>query len=510
MVRRTVFYITPLMNPALVISIICCYFLGLLVISYLTTRHVDNASFYHGNRRSPWYIISIAMIGTSISGVTFISVPGWVLTDQFSYIQMVMGFVVGYIIVAKVLLPVYYKMNLTTIYTYLQSRFGRASYKTGSVFFLISRTLGSAFRLYVVAVVLQKTLFDAWHVPFSVTVLVTIFLIFIYTRKGGVKTIIWTDTIQTVVLISTVVLCIAKIAHEMNFSFAGMCTAIEQSQMARIFYFDEPTSKLFFWKQFLAGVFTVITMTGLDQDQMQKNLSCKSLKEAQKNMYWYGCSYLPINIIFLALGVLLVLYARQHGVEIPANGDDLFPMMATGRDAATGALFFGPFIGILFILGIVSAAYSSADSALTALTTSLTIDILEVRQDDPLLQRKRTLVHIGIAILLGLVILLFRAINNESVIKSIYTVAGYTYGPLLGLFAFGLCTRWQVKDRCVPWIAVLSPILCYILSRYSAAWFGGYKIGFEILIINGLFTFIGLWLCRKKALPAATAGAPRP
>ena len=486
------------MTPGLILTIICCYFICLLLISYFTTRHVDNASFYNGGKKSPWYIVSVAMIGTSISGVTFISVPGWVLTDQFSYLQMVMGFVVGYILIAKVLLPVYYKMNLTTIYGYLSDRFGFSAYKTGAVFFLISRMLGSAFRLYVVAVVLQKTLFDAWNVPFAVTVLVTIVLIFIYTRKGGVKTIIWTDTIQTVVLLATVVLCILRIAHEMDFSFASLCSAIQESRMARVFYFDEPASKLFFWKQFLAGVFTVITMTGLDQDQMQKNLSCKNLKEAQKNMYWYGCAYLPINIIFLSLGVLLVLYARRHGVEIPVNGDELFPMMATGRDAATGQLFFGPFIGTLFVLGIVSAAYSSADSALTALTTSFTVDLLEVQDNDPLLHRKRTLVHIGIALVLGLVILLFRTINNESVIKSIYTVAGYTYGPLLGLFTFGLFTKCQVRDRSIPFIAVISPVLCYVLSQHSTAWFWGYRIGFEILIFNGLFTFFGLWLCRKK------------
>jgi len=486
------------MSSVWILALICCYFLLLFVISYLTTRKVDQQSFYTGNRRAPWYIISVAMIGTSVSGVTFVSVPGWVLTDQFAYLQMVLGFVAGYITIAQILLPLFYRLRLPSIYSYLGDRFGHSSYKTGASFFLLSRTLGSAFRLFVVAIVLQKALFDALHVPFWVTVAVTIALIFLYTRKGGVKTVIWTDTVQTLVLISTVLFCIIWIARDMGLSFSGVVQTISDSGMARIWHFDDPAGKLFFWKQFLAGMFTVIVMTGLDQDQMQKNLSCRNLRDAQKNMYWYGCAFLPVNLIFLSLGVLLALYARNHGVELPRNGDELFPMLATGVNPQTGVLFFGPVIGMMFILGIISAAYSSADSALTALTTSFTVDILGVRDDDPHLLRKRTLVHVGLSIVLGVVIILFRMINDDSVIKSIYTVAGYTYGPLLGLYAFGLFTRFQIRDRWVPLVAVLSPGCCYLLSRFSEELLFGYKMGFEVLIWNGALTFLGLFLLRRR------------
>ena len=488
------------MNPTLILTIIGIYFAVLFVISYLTTRKVDTQSFYLGNRRSPWYIIAIAMIGTSISGVTFVSVPGYVLTTQFSYIQMVLGFMLGYIVVANILLPLYYRLNLTSIYGYLKGRFGFFSYKTGAIFFLISRTLGSAFRLYIVAIVLQKSLFDTWNIPFAITVSATILLIFLYTRKGGVKTVIWTDTIQTIVLLGTVVLCIYYIADSLNLSFNGVIESVSGSGLSRIWFFDSWQDGRFFFKQFIAGVFTTITMTGLDQDMMQKNLSCRNIKDAKKNMYSYSMAFLPINLIFLSLGVLLVIFAQQNGIFIQdlAHHDDLFPTIATGINPATGELYLGTTIAVLFILGIISAAYSSADSALTALTTSFTVDILGVKDDDKNLQIKRTFVHIGIAIVLGLVIILFRVINNESVIKSIYTVAGYTYGPLLGLFAFGMCTKRIVTDRFVPIVAILSPILCYIISTNSEKWLWGYKFSFEILILNGLITFIGLLLLSKK------------
>lgn len=486
------------MSPTLVLTIIGIYFAVLFVISYLTTRNIDSQSFYLGNRQSPWYIIAIAMVGTSISGVTFVSVPGYVLTNQFSYIQMVLGFLLGYLLVANVLLPLYYRLNLTSIYGYLQSRFGFFSYKTGAVFFLISRTLGSAFRLYVVAIVLQKALFDAWNIPFAATVGVTILLIFLYTRKGGIKTVIWTDTAQTLVLVGTVILCIYQIAGTMNLSFSGMIKSISESDLSRIWFFDNWQDGRFFFKQFIAGVFTTIAMTGLDQDMMQKNLSCRSLKDAKKNMYSYSIAFLPINLIFLSLGVLLVMFAQQNGILIPEHTDDLFPTIATGINPATGELYLGTTIGVLFILGIISAAYSSADSALTALTTSFSVDILGFNNDDKNLARKRMLVHIGIAIVLGLVIILFRVINNESVIKSIYTVAGYTYGPLLGMFAFGMLTKYMVYDKFVPLVAVLSPVWCYFISANSEKWLGGYKFSFEILILNGLITFIGLLVISKK------------
>jgi Na+/proline symporter len=482
------------MSPALILTVIGIYFAVLFIISYCTTRKIDNQSFYLGNRRSPWYVISIAMIGTSISGVTFVSVPGYVINAQFSYIQMVLGFVVGYFVVAHVLLPLYYKLNLTSIYGYLQQRFGFVSYKTGAVFFLISRTLGSAFRLYVVAVVLQKALFDAWHIPFYITVAATILLIFLYTRKGGIKTVIWTDTIQTIILVGTVVLCLYQLTKSMNLNFSGMIERIVNTPaLSRIWFFDNWESKYYFFKQFFAGVFTTITMTGLDQDQMQKNLSCKNLKDAKKNMYSYSLAFLPINLVFLSLGVLLVLFAQQHGIVLPEHTDDLFPMIATGINPETGTLYLGVITSVLFILGILSAAYSSADSALTALTTSFTVDILGIKNDDPNLKRKRMYVHIGMAIFLGIIIVLFRAINNQSVIESIYTVAGYTYGPLLGLFAFGIFTKRKIYDRLTPLIAICSPVLCYVISANSDKWFFGYKFGFEILILNGFITFLGLY-----------------
>jgi len=480
------------MSSVLVLTVIGIYFAGLFAISYFTTRNIDNQSFYLGNRRSPWYIIAIAMIGTSISGVTFVSVPGYVLTDHFSYIQMVLGFVLGYFVVAYVLLPLYYRLNLTSIYGYLQQRFGFFSYKTGAVFFLISRTLGSAFRLYIVAIVLQKALFDAWNIPFYVTVFITILLIFLYTRKGGIKTVIWTDTIQTIVLIAAVILCMYEIADNMNLNFGGMVKTIADSNLSRIWFFDNWTDSHFFFKQFLAGAFTTITMTGLDQDQMQKNLSCRNVKDAKKNMISYSLAFLPINIIFLSLGVLLVFFAQQNGILIPEKTDDLFPTIATGINPATGELYLGTVTAVLFLLGIISAAYSSADSALTALTTSFTVDILGIKNDDKKLQRKRMFVHIGMAVMLGAVIVLFRLINNQSVVKSIYTVAGYTYGPLLGLFAFGIFTKRKIRDRFAPIVAILSPVLCYIISINSEKWLWGYKFGFEILILNGLITFLGL------------------
>ncbi|MDR2907627.1 MAG: sodium:solute symporter [Bacteroidales bacterium] len=480
------------MNPTLILSVIAAYFLVLLGISYFTTRKVDSQSFYNGNRRSPWYIIAIAMLGTSISGVTFVSVPGMVVNDGFAYMQMVFGFVFGYVAVALILLPVFYKLNLTSIYTYLENRFGMRSYKTGAAFFLLSRTLGSAFRLYIVAIVLQKAVFDAWNVPFLITVSVTILLIFLYTRKGGIKTVIWTDTIQTLVFLAAVVLCIYEVKDAMNLDFSGLFKAIADSDLSKI-YVDDVSNNRYFWKQFLAGVFTVVTMTGLDQDQMQKNLSCKSLKDAQKNMFTYGALFVPINLVFLSLGVLLVTYAKQLGFDLSTiKGDELFPILATHIDAISGELYLGTLVSVLFILGIISAAYSSADSALTALTTSFTVDILGVKNDDPKLVKKRTWVHISIAIVLIFVIELFHLINNESVINSIYTVAGYTYGPLLGLFAFGLFTKLSVKDRYIPIVAVLSPVVSYGLNTYV------FDFGFSILIVNGALCFLGLWGLRLR------------
>ena len=479
------------MNPTLILSIIAVFFVLLFGVAYLTTRKVDNQSFYNGNRRSPWYIIAFAMLSTSISGVTFVSVPGMVMNSGFAYMQMVFGFVFGYILVATVLLPLYYKLNLTTIYTYLKSRFGFFSYKTGASFFLLSRTLGSAFRLYIVAIVLQKAVFDAWNIPFIVTVSITILLIFLYTQKGGIKTVIWTDTIQGLIFFGAIILCLIQVKNALNLDMAGLFRTVVDSDMSKI-YVDDISNNRYFWKQFLAGIFTVVVMTGLDQDQMQKNLACKNLKDAQKNMFTYGFLFVPVNLLFLSFGVLLMIFAQQFGLNpFDLKGDELFPILATQINPISGELYLGTTVSILFILGIIAAAYSSADSALTALTTSFTVDILEVKNDDPKLIKKRRLVHICISLVLIFVIVLFHLINNDSVINAIYQIAAYTYGPLLGLFAFGLFTKFAVRDRWIPAIAILSPILSYLLNTYV------FDFGFAILIINGALTFLGLWLVRN-------------
>lgn len=480
------------MEPIWVIIIIALYFGVLILIGTYTSRGANNESFYLGNRQSPWYVVAFGMLGASISGVTFISVPGYVGDTQFSYLQLVLGYLLGYFVVANVLLPLYYKLNLTSIYTYLETRFGWYSYKTGAAFFLISRVIGSAFRLFLVATVLQVSVFAAWGVPFVVTVVVTILLIWIYTNRGGIKTIIWTDTLQTAVLLIAVVLTIYFLMKSMDLSFAGMVDVIYNSEYSRTWFFDDWNDKRHFVKQFLSGAFITIVMTGLDQDMMQKNLSCRNLRDAKKNMYWYGFAFLPVNLIFLSLGVLLFIFANQNGIAIPAQTDELFPMIATQG-------YLPKVVSILFILGIIAAAYSSADSALTSLTTSFTVDILSpVNKSEEEMKKIRRRVHVGISVLMAVVIMVFKAINDDSVISALFTVAGYTYGPLLGLYAFGLFTRFKVKDRWVPLVAVLSPIICFVLSTYSVQLFNGYKFGFEILIVNGAITFLGLLLLRVK------------
>ncbi len=476
------------MSPLFIAAIIVVYFAGLIFISYLTTRKLDSQSFYNGNKKSPWYIIAIGMIGTSISGVTFISVPGWVMTSQFSYLQMVLGYLLGYFVIANVLMPLYYRMNLTSIYAYLEERFGFWSYKTGASFFLISRIIGASFRLFLVSIVLQKLVFEPLGVPFWVTVTATIMLIWLYTFKGGIKTIIWTDLIQTVAMLSAVVLSLVLIKNALDLSFLDMISKVYHSEYSRMWFFDDPNSKNYFWKQFLGGAFTTIVMTGLDQDLMQKNLACKNVKDAKKNMYSYGFMFLPINLMFLSLGALLGMYAHAQGIQIPADTDQLFPMLATGG-------YFNVSLGIIFIIGIIAAAYASADSALAALTTSFMIDILNGNKlEGERLKRTRTRVHLLMSLALVLVIIIFDAVNNDAVISAVFTVAGYTYGPLLGLYAFGLFTPFAVKDKVVPYLAVLSPVICYILSTNSVEWFNGYKFGFELLILNGLIMFLGMLL----------------
>lgn len=480
------------MDPVWVIFIIGVYFLVLIVIGRFTSRNADNESFFVGNRQSPWYVVAFGMLGASLSGVTFISVPGYVGNTQFSYLQLVLGYLLGYFVVANVLLPLYYRLNLTSIYSYLDSRFGFYSYKTGAMFFLISRIIGASFRLFLVATVLQITVFDAWGVPFIVTVLVTILLIWLYTNKGGIKTIIWTDTLQTAVMLLAVIFTIYFVAKQMDLTFVSMLQTVRDSELSRTWFFDDWNDKRHFLKQFFSGAFITIVMTGLDQDMMQKNLSCRNLKEAKKNMYWYGFAFLPVNLLFLSLGVLLFIFAQQNGIAIPEQTDELFPIIATQG-------YLPKVVSILFILGIVAAAYSSADSALTALTTSFTVDILNIKgKSEQQVKRIRSQVHIAISLILVVVIMVFKAVNDQNVISAIFTVAGYTYGPLLGLYAFGLFTPYSIKDKWVPVVAVISPIFCFFLAKYSPIIFNGFEFGFELLIVNGAFTFLGLLLLVKK------------
>jgi SSS family transporter len=478
------------MTPFLVTLIIGLYFLMLIVISYFTSKNATNDDFFTANRQSPWYLVAFGMIGASLSGVTFISVPGEVGASAFSYFQVVLGYLVGYAVIAKVLLPLYYRLNLISIYTFLEQRFGFWSYKTGAFFFLLSRIIGSAFRLFLVAGVLQLAVFDAFGVPFWVSVMVTLLLIWLYTFRGGIKTIVWTDTLQTLFMLLAVIISIYYIGDALELSTAGLIETVRNSGYSDIFVWDWQSGKNFF-KQFFAGAFISIVMTGLDQDMMQKNLTCRSLEDAQKNMFWFSIVLVFVNLLFLSLGALLFVYAQKMGIAIPEKTDDLFPMLALQH--------FSIFGGVLFLLGIIAAAYSSADSALTAMTTSFCVDFLGYKKkNDSTFKRTRKMVHIGFSVLLFFVILIFRAINDQSVINSVFTAAGYTYGPLLGLFAFGMFTKKAVKDKFVPIVCLASPILSYIISSNSEALLWGYKFGFEILILNGLITFLGLFLISKE------------
>ncbi len=478
------------MKPLHTGLLVALYFILLMVVSYITGKKSDNKSFFLGNRQSPWFIVSIGMIGASLSGVTFISVPGWVKSTQFTYLQMVAGYFVGYLVIAHVLLPVYYKLNLTSIYTYLEDRFGKFGYKTGAWLFLISRTIGASARLYLMANVLQLSLFNALGIPFVVTVIITIALIWLYTFRGGIKTIIWTDTLQTLFLLSSVIITIVYIAKSMHLDAGGVIDMISQSELSKIFVFDDWHSKQNFFKQFISGAFITIVMTGLDQDMMQKNLSCKNLKDAQKNMKWYGLAFIPTNILFLSLGVLLYIFANQQGLALPERSDDLFPMIVnSGKLPAI--------VGVFFIIGLVAAAYSSADSALTSLTTSFSVDILGTQHGEVLAKKTRIMVHLSFSIILMLVIILFRVLKADSIISTIFTIAGYTYGPLLGMYAFGLFSKIRVKDKWIPLLAIVTPMITGVLGYNSLQWFG-FSLGFEKLIINGALMFLGLILLIER------------
>ncbi len=480
------------MNPYTILIIVTGYFGLLMFISFLTSKGADNQSFFVGNRKSPWYIVAIGMVGASLSGVTFISVPGWVGDSQFLYMQMVFGYLFGYLVITFVLLPVYYKLNLTSVYTYLNVRFGNISYKTGAGLFLVSRLIGASFRLFLVANVLQIVVFQPLGIPFWFSVLITLILIWVYTFRGGIKTIVWTDTLQTLFMLLAVVLTFVLLSKSMGLNISKAVDVIAGSEYSKMFDFTSWKSGTYFWKYFLSGIFITIVMTGLDQDMMQKNLSCRTLKDAQKNMLTYSLAFIPVNLIFMGLGALLFIFSTNSGIELPERSDDLFPLIATQG-------YLPVIVGVFFVLGLIAAAYSSADSALTALTTSFLVDIIGINHaKESEIKKKRFRVHILMSALLAVIILLFQAINNSSVVKALFDAAAYTYGPLLGLYTFGFYTRRTVKEKAVPVIAVISPVCTFILNYYSGELINGYVMGFEKLIYNGILTFMALLLFSRK------------
>lgn len=480
------------MNSQLVLVVISAYFLLLFLISWFTSRKVTSDTFFTGDRQSPWFLVAFGMIGASLSGVTFISVPGEVGNTNFYYFQVVLGYTLGYFTIAKVLLPLYYRLNLVSIYSYLEDRFGFWSYKTGSFFFILSRALGSSLRLYLVASVLQLILFDSLGIPFWVSVLITVGLIWLYTHRGGIKTVVWTDTLQTLFMLLAVIITIFLIGKDLGIQSLGdYLSKVSEDSRSEIFNWDWKAGTNFF-KQFISGAFITIVMTGLDQDMMQKNLTCRTLGDAQKNMFWFTTILVVVNLLFLSLGVMLYLYAETKGIALPSRSDELFPLLATQH--------FSAFAGIVFVLGITAAAYSSADSTLTALTTSFCYDFLEIERKYAPEKRVaiRKKVHIAFTGLMYVLILAFYFLNDQSVINSVFIIAGYTYGPLLGLYSFGLFTKLKTNDRWVPAIAVIAPLLTFVISSNSEKWLWGYKFGFEALVLNGALMFLGLYLLRKK------------
>ena len=474
------------MKESFILIILACYFGILMFISYLTGKKSNNRTFFIGNKQSPWMLVAFGMIGTSISGVTFVSVPGMPLSIDMTYMQTVLGFAVGYLVVAHLLLPLYYKLNLTSIYTYLKERFGNRAYKTGASFFLLSKTIGAAARLYIVVLILQRYVFDHWQIPFVATTAGIILLIWLYSHRSGIKTIVWTDALQTFFLLGSLVLIIHTVMSDLDLDFSGVIQTIANDERSRIFVFDDWFTTQNFFKQFLSGIFITIVMSGLDQDMMQKNLSCRTLKDSQKNMYSYGIAFIPVNLLFLSLGILLAVYAETKEIALPALGDEMLPLFATQ--------YLGAAVVIFFSIGIIAAAFSSADSALTALTTSFCIDILGIeKEEEKRAERIPKLTHIAIAALFVLIIVIIKAVNNKSIIDAIYIVASYTYGPLLGLFFFGLFTKQKANDNWIPYIAFISPIICFLLDLFTAR-YTPYRCGYELLMMNGLFTILGLYL----------------
>lgn len=488
------------MTPMLVVTVMTLYFGALILISVITSRGATTDTFFTANRQSPWYLVAFGMIGASLSGITFVSVPGAVGKTGFAYFQIVLGYIAGYAVIMTVLMPLYYRLNLVSIYTYLEQRFDKWSYKTGAAFFLLSRTLGSSLRLCLSATVLQLFLFDAWNIPFYFTVVITIFLIWIYTFKGGIKTIVWTDTFQTTFLVSSVIICVFLISDRLGLSVGEMINTVYASDLSRVFNLDNANSPLYFPKQFIGGAFIAIAMTGLDQDLMQKNLTCRNLHDAQKNMFWLTFSIVIVNLLFLTLGALLYLYSSSRGIEIPASTDELFPRLALTE--------FGLVAGVFFLLGIIASSYASADSALAALTTSFCIDFLNFRdKPEAVKNRQKNIVHVGFSVVFLIIIVVFKELNERSLIDAVLSVASYTYGPLLGLFAFGMFTKRIVKDKLVPAVCVITPVLCYILNVNSVEWLGGYRFSFELLLVNGLLTVLGLFLISRNGSAATTSSS---
>lgn len=481
------------MSSTLIISTLLIYFSMLLTIAWYTSRGADTNAFFSANRQSPWYLVAFGMIGTSLSGVTFISVPGNVGKVGFAYYQIVLGYLIGYAVIALLLMPLYYRLNLVSIYTYLEQRFGKISYKTGATFFMISRTLGSALRLFIAADVLQLFLFDRFDVPFAVTVGITMLLIWVYTFKGGVKTIIWTDTFLTFFLISSLVICVVLICQRMELTIPSLITMVSESKYSQMFYFDDFKSKLFFPKYFIGGAFLAIVMTGLDQDLMQKNLTCKNIGEAQKNMFWFCVVMVIVNLLFLTLGALLYLYSESNHIPVPANSDHIFPSLALGE--------FGTVAGLFFLLGITASSYASADSALAALTTSFCIDFLNFKdKNEALKSKQKHWVHIGFSVLFFIIIVSFAALKQDALINYVLEFAAYTYGPLLGLFAFGIFTTRKLKEIYVPVVSILAPLLTWGLT-IAAKKYTGYNFSAEIIILNGVLNIVGFYIISYKSEP---------
>lgn len=479
------------MTPVAVIITMAAYFAVMLAIGWFSSRGADNTGFFNGGRKAPWWVVAIAMIGAPMSGVTYVSVPGMVGVGgtAMGYMQMVLGFFVGYLVIAFVLTPVFFRMNMVSIYQYLEDRFGVSSHKTGAWFFFISKILGAAVRLYLVCVTLQLMVFEPLGLPFILNVVISMAIVLMYTFRGGVKSVIWTDTLKTVCMIVSIVLAIVFIAKDLGLDFSGMVKTIKESGYSKVFFFDDVNHPEYFWKQFLAGIFTVVAMTGLDQDLMQRTMASRNARDSKKNLITSGLMQIPVIFLFLCLGALMYIFAGQKGIA--EVGDTLFPAVATGG-------YLPVIVGILFVIGLVSCAYSAGGSALTALTTSFTVDIIGTSgKSEEKVTSTRKKVHLVMAVLMGVVIVVFYLLNTKSVIDAVYKLASYTYGPILGMFAFGIFCKREVRDKWVPLVAVIAPVLCFILQSNSDRWFGGYKFSYELILLNALFTVIGLCLLIK-------------